>query len=125
MLKALVEAAEDIDQGRVYSRDEFKPRLARLRARRVSRFGPARARGWISAMYSMSRSTCATNEGGTDRIAPRIAGGFRQGQEFPSRPFRTVRTIVDLPGRRLGAAFGLCKRICAREGGNSGGRERL
>lgn len=33
MLKALVEAAEDIGQGRVYSWDAFKPRLARLRAR--------------------------------------------------------------------------------------------
>jgi PHD/YefM family antitoxin component YafN of YafNO toxin-antitoxin module len=33
MLKALVEAAEDIKAGRVYSWDGFKPRLARLRAR--------------------------------------------------------------------------------------------
>jgi PHD/YefM family antitoxin component YafN of YafNO toxin-antitoxin module len=33
MLKALVEAAEDIDAGRVYAWDEFKPRLARLRAK--------------------------------------------------------------------------------------------
>ncbi len=33
MLKALVEAAEDIDAGRVYSWDRFKPRLAGLRAR--------------------------------------------------------------------------------------------
>lgn len=33
MLKALVEAAEDIDAGRVYTWDEFKPRLAKLRAR--------------------------------------------------------------------------------------------
>lgn len=33
MLKALVEAAEDIEAGRVYSWDEFKPRLARLRAK--------------------------------------------------------------------------------------------
>lgn len=33
MLRALVEAAEDIEAGRVYSWDEFKPRLARMRAR--------------------------------------------------------------------------------------------
>ena len=33
MLKALVEAAEDIDAGRVYAWDAFKPRLARLRAK--------------------------------------------------------------------------------------------
>ena len=33
MLKALVEAAEDIAAGRVYAWDAFKPRLARLRAR--------------------------------------------------------------------------------------------
>ena len=33
MLRALVEAAEDIDAGRVYTSDEFKPRLAKLRAR--------------------------------------------------------------------------------------------
>ena len=33
MLEALVEAAEDIDAGRVYAWDEFKPRLARLRAK--------------------------------------------------------------------------------------------
>jgi hypothetical protein len=33
MLKALVAAAEDIEAGRVYAWDEFKPRLARLRAR--------------------------------------------------------------------------------------------
>jgi hypothetical protein len=33
MLLALVEAAQDIKAGRVYSWDEFKPRLARLRAR--------------------------------------------------------------------------------------------
>ena len=33
MLKALVEAAEDIDAGRVYTWDEFKPRLAKLRAK--------------------------------------------------------------------------------------------
>jgi len=33
MLRALVEAAEDIGAGRVYSWDEFKPRLARLRAK--------------------------------------------------------------------------------------------
>ena len=33
MLKALVEAAEDIEAGRVYTRDAFKPRLARLRAK--------------------------------------------------------------------------------------------
>lgn len=32
-LKALVEAAEDIDGGHVYAWDEFKPRLARLRAK--------------------------------------------------------------------------------------------
>ncbi|MBI3376279.1 MAG: hypothetical protein HY017_31550 [Betaproteobacteria bacterium] len=39
MLKALVEAAEDIEAGRVYAWDEFKPRLARLRAKakRVAR----------------------------------------------------------------------------------------
>lgn len=33
MLKALVDAAEDIDAGRVYAWDDFKPRLARLRAK--------------------------------------------------------------------------------------------
>lgn len=33
MLKALVEAAEDIEAGRVYDWDEFKPRLAGLRAK--------------------------------------------------------------------------------------------
>ena len=33
MLKALAEAAGDIEHGRVYAWDEFKPRLARLRAR--------------------------------------------------------------------------------------------
>jgi PHD/YefM family antitoxin component YafN of YafNO toxin-antitoxin module len=33
MLKALVEAAEDVEAGRVYTWDEFKPRLAKLRAR--------------------------------------------------------------------------------------------
>ena len=33
MLKVLVEAAQDIDAGRVYAWDEFKPRLARLRAK--------------------------------------------------------------------------------------------
>jgi len=33
MLKALVEAAEDIDAGRVYTWDEFKPRLAKLRTK--------------------------------------------------------------------------------------------
>ena len=33
MLKALVEAAGDIEHGRVYSWDGFKPRLVRLRAR--------------------------------------------------------------------------------------------
>ena len=33
ILKALVEAAQDIDAGRVYAWDEFKPRLARLRAK--------------------------------------------------------------------------------------------
>src|SRR3990172_3038900 len=33
MLKALVEAAEDIEARRVYTWDEFKPRLARLRAK--------------------------------------------------------------------------------------------
>lgn len=33
MLKALVEAAEDIEAGRVYTWNEFKPRLARLRAK--------------------------------------------------------------------------------------------
>lgn len=33
MLKALVEAAEDIEAGRVYAWDEFKPRLVRLRAK--------------------------------------------------------------------------------------------
>ena len=32
-LQALVEAAEDIEAGRVYTWDAFKPRLARLRAR--------------------------------------------------------------------------------------------
>ena len=36
MLKALVEAAQDIDAGRVYAWDEFKPRLARLRAKAKS-----------------------------------------------------------------------------------------
>ncbi len=33
MLRALVEAAGDIEAGRVYAWDEFKPRLARLRAK--------------------------------------------------------------------------------------------
>jgi prevent-host-death family protein len=33
LLKALVESAEDIEAGRVYAWDEFKPRLARLRAK--------------------------------------------------------------------------------------------
>jgi hypothetical protein len=33
MLKALVEAAEDFDAGRVYTWDEFKPKLAKLRAK--------------------------------------------------------------------------------------------
>ena len=33
MLRALVEAAEDIGAGRVHTWDRFKPRLARLRAR--------------------------------------------------------------------------------------------
>ena len=33
MLKALVEAAEDIGAGRVYAWEEFRPRLARLRAK--------------------------------------------------------------------------------------------
>ena len=33
MLRALVDAAEDIEAGRVYTWDEFKPRLAKLRAR--------------------------------------------------------------------------------------------
>ena len=33
MLEALVEAAEDIEAGRVYRWDEFKPRLAKLRAK--------------------------------------------------------------------------------------------
>lgn len=33
MLEALVEAAEDIDAGRVYTWDEFAPKLAKLRAR--------------------------------------------------------------------------------------------
>jgi PHD/YefM family antitoxin component YafN of YafNO toxin-antitoxin module len=32
-LKALVESAEDIEAGRVYTQEEFEPRLARLRAR--------------------------------------------------------------------------------------------
>jgi len=32
-LAALVEAAEDIESGRVYAWDDFKPRLARLRAK--------------------------------------------------------------------------------------------
>lgn len=32
-LRALVEAAEDIDAGRVYSWEAFKPRLARLHAK--------------------------------------------------------------------------------------------
>ena len=36
MLKALVEAAQDIDAGRVYAWDEFKPRLARLRTKAKS-----------------------------------------------------------------------------------------
>ena len=36
MLKALVEAAQDIEAGRVYAWDEFKPRLARLRAKAKS-----------------------------------------------------------------------------------------
>ena len=33
MLKALVEAAEDIEAGQVYAWDDFKPRLARLSAK--------------------------------------------------------------------------------------------
>ena len=33
MLKALVEAAEDIAAGRVHTLDEFEPRLAQLRAK--------------------------------------------------------------------------------------------
>ncbi len=33
MLKALVEAAEDIESGQVYTWDNFKPRLARLSAK--------------------------------------------------------------------------------------------
>ena len=33
MLKALVDAAQDIHAGRVYAWDEFRPRLARLRAK--------------------------------------------------------------------------------------------
>jgi PHD/YefM family antitoxin component YafN of YafNO toxin-antitoxin module len=33
MLEALVEAADDIEAGRVYAWDEFKPRLARLRVK--------------------------------------------------------------------------------------------
>lgn len=33
MLKVLVEAAEDIEAGHVYTWDEFRPRLAALRAR--------------------------------------------------------------------------------------------
>jgi len=33
MLRALVDAAEDIEAGRVYTWDEFKPRLAKLRAK--------------------------------------------------------------------------------------------
>ena len=33
MLEALVEAAEDIEAGRVYAWDDFKPRLARLRTK--------------------------------------------------------------------------------------------
>ena len=33
ILRALVEAAEDIDAGRVYAWDEFKPKLAKLHAR--------------------------------------------------------------------------------------------
>lgn len=33
MLKALVEAAEDIAAGHVYTWEEFKPRLAKLRAK--------------------------------------------------------------------------------------------
>lgn len=32
-LQALVEAAEDIEAGHVYTWDEFKPRLAKLRAK--------------------------------------------------------------------------------------------
>ena len=36
MLKALVEAAQDIDAGRVFAWDEFKPRLARLRTKSKS-----------------------------------------------------------------------------------------
>jgi hypothetical protein len=38
MLKALVEAAEDIDAGRVYTWDVFKPKLAKLcaKAKRVA-----------------------------------------------------------------------------------------
>lgn len=33
MLAALVDAAQDIEAGHVYAWDEFKPRLARLRAK--------------------------------------------------------------------------------------------
>jgi len=33
MLESLVEAADDIEAGRVYAWDEFKPRLARLRVK--------------------------------------------------------------------------------------------
>ena len=40
MLKVLVEAAEDIDTGRVYAWDDFKPRLARLRAKAKRIAGP-------------------------------------------------------------------------------------
>ncbi len=38
MLEALVEAAEDVEAGRIYTWDEFKPRLARLRkkAKRIA-----------------------------------------------------------------------------------------
>ena len=40
MLKALVEAAEDIEAGHVYTWDEFTPRLARLRAKAKRIAGP-------------------------------------------------------------------------------------
>jgi len=40
MLKALVEAAEDIDTGRVYEWEDFKPRLARLLAKAKRIAGP-------------------------------------------------------------------------------------
>jgi PHD/YefM family antitoxin component YafN of YafNO toxin-antitoxin module len=40
MLKALVEAAQDIDAGHVYAWDQFKPRLARLRTKAKRIAGP-------------------------------------------------------------------------------------